>query len=515
VTHTLLRGGVVFDGVSPRGRRTDVRLYGGVVAELGPELAMDGARILDVDGTWVLPGFVDAHSHADAAVLTGHEMERRARSGVTTDVVGQDGMGLPFTSIGDGAVVADLVEAVAGPLPGLFSDVADYLRAVDAGAFARTAVLAPHGTIRAAVTGRSLEPAGRGARAHMRALAQLALEQGACGVSTGLSYPPALASDTDEIVDVLTGVPSGTPYVTHVRSYGAGLHQALREACEIAARTGTSLHLSHLHVSGPGRHGGAGEVVHALLAAAPDATWDSYPYLAGCTFLTAVLPAWAQEHAFTDLLRDERLRERAVVDLDRSGPGPTVATGWDGIVLTGLADGPLSAWDRRDVAAVAAESRTSPGEVVVRAGEQAPRSCVLVPQGHLENVLEIASSPRHMVGSDGIFGSGAPHPRLTSSFLRFLAWAADGTAPFDVADAVVRMTSRPAARFGLPVGVLRRGAAADVVVLDPERLSAGPELESEYPDAVRHVLVAGQPTVRDGAWTGARLSGLALRRRWT
>lgn len=517
MTHTLLRGGVVYDGVSPQGHQADVRVQGGTVVETGPRLDTVGAIVIDVTGTWVMPGFVDAHSHADAAVLTGHEMARRATSGVTTEVVGQDGLGLPFTAGQAGDVLQDVLTAVAGPLPERrFADVAAYLGAVDAGSFARVAVLVPHGTVRASVTGRSLRPADTTARARMRATVHAGLGQGACGVSTGLSYPPALAADTNELVDVLGGLPADTPYVTHVRSYGDGLEEALREACEVTARTGTSLHLSHLHVSGPGRQGRAEEFVAAVLSAAPEATWDSYPYLAGCTFLTALLPTWAQEMPVGELLGRPDLRTRAVQDLDALGPGPTFATGWEGIILTGLTNGPLADWDRQDAHAVAVGAGTSPGEVILRVAEAtAGRSCVLVMQGHLDNVVRIAGSDRHMVGSDGIFGCGAPHPRLTSSFLRLLAWAVDGTVPFGVGEAVVRMTSRTARRFGLPVGVLRPGAPGDVLVIDPTRLAPGSELTDNLPNAVVHVLTAGELTVRDETWVGARLPGLALRRRWT
>src|SRR5690625_3012652 len=105
------------------------------------------------------------------------------------------------------------------------------------------------------------------------------------------------------------------------------------------------------------------------------------------------------------------MRQQVIEDLNMRGPGPTVATGWHGIVLTGLTSGALSGWERKDVAAVVKSTKLSPGEVIVRAIDAtAGQSCVLVPQGHLDNVVTVASFSQHMVGSDGIFGSGAPHP---------------------------------------------------------------------------------------------------------
>jgi len=127
-------------------------------------------------------------------------------------------------------------------------------------------------------------------------------------------------------------------------------------------------------------------------------------------------------------------------------------------------------------------------------------------------VRRIAREPGHVVGSDGILGSGVPHPRAAGAFLRYLRWARDGVVPVEPGAMVRAMTGATAELFGLPVGRLTPGAPADLLVVDPERLADGPDTGFWQPDAVRWSLIAGHPVVRDGRWTGMPLAGLALRR---
>jgi N-acyl-D-amino-acid deacylase len=517
----VLRGGTVFDGVAPAGVAADVRIQDGTIQAVAPGLSRDGAREIDASGAWVTPGFVDAHSHGDLAVLSGLEMELRARAGVTTEVVGQDGLGFAGAPDRAAEVITDLLNPITGERPPTWwSTVAAYLRRVDAGAFARVATLAPHGTIRAAVVGSAPRPATEKELLDMQGLVSAAVADGAVGLSSGLSYPPALWSDTDELVALASAVPAGgCRYVTHLRDYGEGFRPALEEALEIGRRSGQPVHLSHFHVSGPGRAGTAGDHLARLDAAVReglDITMDSYPYTSACTFLTTVLPTGLQGlpgHVLAETLADPDRSVAVASELDVRGPGATVSVGWDAVLLAGLASTELRRWDGRAVSSIAAAEGTTSGAVVVEAVRRlAGNACILVPQGHMDNVRTIASGRRQVVGSDGIPGSGVPHPRASGTFLRFLRWARDGVIPVPVAEMVARMTGRTARLFGLPVGVLAPGRPADVLVLDPAALSDGPDLGRYTPRAVRWSFVAGHGVVDDGRWMAPRLQGLALRR---
>jgi N-acyl-D-amino-acid deacylase len=517
VTGYLLRGGTVFDGVSPRRSPGDLRIVDGRIAELGPDLPADGSTTIDVGGLWVMHGFLDAHSHADAAVLTGEGMEARALAGVTTEIVGQDGLGLSFASGESHRIMADTLGPIAGPLPDReFPDTASYLEFADRGAFARVATLVPHGTVRAMVMGRQLRDASEEERAAMRRLLQTGMEQGALGLSTGLSYAPALAAGTAELIDVTGQLPKGTPYVTHLRDYGPGLEESVEEALQICGRSGLSLHLSHFHISGPGRAGMAGAFVERLQHSGQEVTWDTYPYTVGCTFIGALLPRSVQSLNAPDLLAHTSDAARAAdlaAELDAAGPGPTFAAGWDAIFVAGLQGTPLERWDYWSIARIAEEAAVSCGRAVLQVFVQAQsRACVLVDQGHPDNIRTLASTGNHLVGSDGILGSGIPHPRATNSFYRFLDWANRGVLDVTVEQMVARMTSRTAARFGLTAGRLQPGMPADVLVIQPEKLDEGPPMGPYSPSALMHSFIGGVPIVNDGSWQGSKLPGLAARK---
>ncbi|MEV8136750.1 amidohydrolase family protein [Microbacterium aurantiacum] len=492
-----------------------MRIVDGTIAEVADALDADGCRVVDAGGLWVMPGFVDAHSHADAAALTGEGMQERALAGVTTEIVGQDGLGLPFSAGAAWPVMADTLPPIAGRLPGSagYRDVAEYLAAVDRGAYARVATHVPHGTVRAAVLGSDLRAAAPDEMDAMRELLVRGVAQGAVGVSTGLSYAPALAADTSELIDVLRGLPTGTPYVTHLRDYAAGFAEAVDEAVSVCRSTGLSLHLSHFHVSGPGRAGTAGAYLPGLSDA--EATWDTYPYTSGCTFLRSILPARAATLTAQELeasLSTAGFGAALAAEIDAAGPGPTVAGGWESIHLVGLGDSDAARWESRTVADIAADTGSGAGAIVVRALEATRgAACLIVDHGHLENVRALTGAEGHLVGSDGIMGSGQPHPRVTNAFFRFLAWARADAVPVSIEEMVARMTARTAARFRLPLGAIGMGLPADVLVMDPDAVEPGPEFGHRTPSAVVHSFIAGAPVVVDGRWRGDARRGLAVR----
>jgi N-acyl-D-amino-acid deacylase len=516
----VVTGGLLFDGSGGPPVRADVHVRDGRVVEAGA--APPDAGRIDAGGAWVLPGFVDAHSHADLAVLSGEAMEVRARAGVTTEIVGQDGLGYaPVTG-----AAAGLMAGVLAPLTGVRSGapawpgVAGYLDACDAGAYARVAALVPHGAVRAAVTGMADRPATGPERDRIAELVAEGMRDGAVGLSSGLSYPPARWAETGELVAAARpAAATGGRYVTHLRGYGDGFAEAIEEALRIGREAGVAVHFSHFHVSGPGRDGRAAAYLAPLRRARSQGqriSHDSYPYTVSCTFLAAVLPGWLQAQPPEELLvslRRPATAARAARELDAAGPGSTFAVGWDGVLLAGLAGTADADLDGCPVPEAAARRHATVGTLVVGLAERTElMACVLVRQGHDSNVRAVAAEPGHVVGSDGILGSGVPHPRAAGAFLRYLRWARDGVVDVEPTAMVRSMTAATAELFDLPVGRLVPGAPADLLVADPDRLADGPDTGRWLPDAIRWSLIAGHPVVRDGAWTGDRIPGLALRR---
>jgi len=514
VTKILLRGGTVFDGVTSQRRKVSVLVGNGFIEKVGVNISTSEANhVLDIDGAWLTPGFIDPHSHADASLLSGANMDLRAFSGVTTEIVGQDGLGLSHSKGRGAEQMIEILTPIAGDMQHLlFSDVADYLGALDSGAFARAGTLSPHGTIRSEVIGRELNAASERQLGEMADAFARDMSAGALGLSTGLSYPPAIASDTDELVGMLTAVGPSTLYVTHLRSYGKEFGQSVDEALEIAERSRCRLHLSHFHVSGPGRRGQARTFLDILEKLPSLPTLDSYPYLHACTFLTSLLPPRFQSFSHNELRGIITQNIAAIAtEVKAAGPEGTIAVGWAPLIFAGLA-GSHKGWNGRSVEEICLESGLSPEKVILLAVSSEDYSpMVLVPQGIQENIVDVALSNLQVVGSDGIFGAGAPHPRISGSFFRFLKLVKDEVIPISLESAVAKMTSKTAKIFNLQLGAIAEGYPADLLVIDPEKISKGSDVLTTQPEALIHVLINGQFTLRDSRWLGIKLDNLALR----
>lgn len=514
MTRVLVRGGTILDGASPQGRQAELLVENGLIVEVASQIPRrEATSTVDVDGMWVMPGFIDPHSHADAAVLTGEQMNLRALSGVTTEIVGQDGLGLAHAQGNAADQMLEILTPIAGCVDGLLaSDVRDYLARVDEGAFARVATLSPHGTIRSAVVGRALRAVTDQELREMTQLFVQDLKDGAVGLSTGLSYPPAFASNASELTALLSAPDRKTIHVTHLRSYGSQFDDAIDEVLDVAQASGSHLHMSHFHVSGTGREGRAQEYLTLIHDALPSTTFDSYPYVHACTFLSALLPPELNELPWAALTARINQNFHAIRDqIDRSGPEQTISTGWASLVLAGMSQAHAD-WNGRAIAETASAHSVSPGHIVLQALLTEDKSpMVLVPQGHSDNIVTIANSVNQVVGSDGIFGSGAPHPRISSSFFRFLHMASSGALSLSPGQAVAKMTSRTADIFGLPLGRLLPGYPADLLVVDPDFLEPGPDVTVEAPRALIHSMIAGSWVVRDGSWRGDHFPGMAVR----
>jgi N-acyl-D-amino-acid deacylase len=514
LTTRLLRGGVVFDGTSPEPAQLDVLITNDSIVEVGRNIPTHSASVIeDIEGLWLVPGFIDPHSHADAAVLTGETMGLRMKSGVTSEIVGQDGYGLAHMNEQSKEALKKLVSPLAGDIQNLdFADAKGYLEAVDAGAFSRVGMLSPHGAIRSSVLGLEPRSANSLEIAKMAEAFQADIEHGALGLSTALSYTPMTYSSQSELSSILLAAQKNRRLITHLRDYGRDFGSAIQEVIAVAQRSQSHLHFSHFHVSGDNREGMAQEYLDLLDDFEGTISMDSYPYVTSCTSLTAILPDYVKSLSFKELITHlHEQRASFARDLEKLGPQGTIAIGWSKLILKGLTKRHKD-WNSRTISEIAKSNSLSEAEVVIESivnEEQSPM--ILVPQGHESNVKVCASSDLQVVGSDGIFGSGAPHPRISESFTRFLALANSGEIEMSVSDAVKKMTSRTAQIFGLKLGEIKPGFPADIVIINPQELEIGSDFHFGESNPIRETLISGVRVVSDGSWTGKKIEGLSIR----
>jgi len=520
----------VVDGTGAPWFEGGVEIEDGTIAAVtrGSGADRDADRTIDADGSVVCPGFIDTHSHSDLELFSDPTLAPKIRQGVTTEILGQDGFSMaPLAEDSDADAWGRHLSGLAGEFDGEWTwrSTGEYLDAIEAAGVApNVATLVGHGTVRYAVLGMADRAPDDDELAAMGDYVTAALEVGAVGLSTGLVYSPQINADTEEVRRLGARLaPSGRPFVAHIRNERRHIWRALDEFVDVGAEEGIPLHVSHFKLAGEPLHGQADRALAALETARDrgiDVTADQYPYRAGCTMLSNLLPPWVHADgpdATLDRLRDEETRERIRRDIeewridDWENRGPY--TGWDNIVVTNLDRAENADIEGRSVAAVADERDTDPVTAVcdILLAEELGASMILH-QLHEDDVREILRSERVAVGTDGLFG-GRPHPRVYGTYPRILGRYVREENLLSLEAAVRKMTALPARIYGLDrKGLVREGMDADLAVFDPATVADRATYDDPRrpPAGISHVLVDGVPVVVDGAATG-ETPGTAIR----
>lgn len=545
---TVVHGVRLPDASSTTGLTEPVDLHLGrrVIAVSPAGRRPTGVDVLDGDGRVALPGLVDAHVHGEAAVLDPEVQHAMLRQGVTSIVVGQDGVSFAPSHVtgaeslrsagatlshatGSGAgtdrirarhpsssssssASADLdattwagryFSAINGEHPTFRGGgVADLLATYDGTTPVNVAYLVPHGTLRYALLGDSDRPATAAERDLLVAALVDGLDAGAVGMSTGLEYVPAAYADREELVAlarVLAG--RGLPHVSHMRGYEDRACAAMAELVSIAAETGVATHVSHYH--GPATEL-AGYVDDAL-ASGLDVSFDSYPYLRGASILSMVaLPTWLP------IADPERtvaaLRDPAVLARLRTEHLPGLVDLWPRVTMASVPGEHVWA-EGLSLVEVARRLGLSPAdtavELLVSTGLRA--GCVFAqpPTNSAASVLALSTHPAQMGGSDAIYAGGRPHPRGWGAFARMLAQVRSGDWTWS--EAQHHLSTAAARRFGLAGrGSLEVGSVADVALVDPGTVRdlATYDEPRQLATGVTDVVVAGRRVLADGELTG-------------
>jgi N-acyl-D-amino-acid deacylase len=494
----LIANGRIVDGSGAPWSVGDVGIRGDRIAAVGHLRGLTAKVILDAAGLVVAPGFVDPHVHARERLFDLPTAEGYLLQGLTTVVDGNDGSSpLPLAPFFDKATAA-------GFSPNLASFVGQ-------------------GTVREAVMGSANRKATPAEIAKMQALVAQAMADGALGLSTGLAYVPGAYTPTDEIVALATTAREhGGIYISHMRDEGGGVLDSVRETIAIGERAKIPVQISHHKVGGRKQFGlslQSLELIAAARARGVDVTFDQYPYTASQTGLTLIFPRWA--------LADDKLNER----LANAGTRKEIRTGMLAFIDERFGDDPsriqlvrcghdpsLSGKTIADLLKAAGQPLTQVATADVVIDLQLKGGCSAIFHAYDEpDVERFLQSPFGMIGSDGSLtrlGDGAPHPRAFGTFPRVLGHYVRERKILALEEAVRKMTSFPAARLGLQDrGLLKAGLAADVTVFDAATIADRSTFTDphHYSVGVRHVVVNGRLTVKDGAHLGTR-AGRVLHR---
>jgi len=523
MTHDLLfKNARVVDGTGAPWFRADVAVADGRIARVGHRIDDgDARRVIEVGNMVLAPGFMDMHPHSDAMLLAEPRHEPKVFQGVTFELLGQDGLSYA-------PVTPEIREQVRRHLAGLNGDdaragwdwtsVASYLDRFDGKVAVNVGHLVPHNVVRIGAIGWEARTATPAELDRMRGIVAEGMQDGAFGVSTGLTYPPNVWSDTDEMVAMCeVAARYGGIYVTHMRGQGDGLLDPIRESIEICQRAGLPLHISHLKGARLGSAAnvrGVIELLEGARASGLDVTFDCYQYDAGSSMLHSSLPDWMHEGGPDR--EYERLRSpeaRAKVRDEWAARMPK----WERLTVGSIRTAGNRWMEGRTLGALIGGSGKDATDFVcdLLLEEDLAVSHVSAAGNGEDDLIALLVHPYSMIGSDGLLLGSSVHPRTYGTFPRVLQRYVRERRLLTLEAAVRKFSSFPAARLGIPDrGLIKEGVRADLVVFAPDTVTEHATFERpcQLATGFSHVAVNGTLVIDEGHHTGAT-PGMAVRNR--
>lgn len=513
----LIRGGVVYDGGGGPPVEGDIAIVGDSIAAVGRLDGWRGRDELDADGLAVAPGFVNMLSWATESLLEDGRAQSDVRQGVTLEVMGEGYSMGPLTERMKEELEA---QSLLGH-PVEWTTLGEYLEHLERrGVSPNVASFVGSATVREHVIGADDRAPTEAELAEMQRLVADAMREGAVGLAAALIYAPAFYAQTEELIALAR--PAGM-YITHLRSEGDGLLEALDEFLTIVRTAGVRGELYHLKVAGRKNWHKLGTLIERVEGeqrGGLDVTADMYTYTAGATGLDGAMPPWVQAggfEAWRSRLRDPETRARVIAEMQQ----PTDAwenmfelAGPENIKLLAFKNEQLRPLTGKTLAQVAAARGTSPAEtaldLVVEDGTRVGAAYFTMSEENLRRELALPwvsfCSDSDAPSAEGRFLQWSNHPRAYGSFARLLGKYVRDEQVVPLEEAVRRLTSLPARNLRLPRrGLLEPGYFADVVVFDPDRIEDHATYDDphQYATGVGHVAVNGTLVLRDGEHTGA------------
>jgi len=525
----VIKNGRIVDGAGNKGYQADIGIRAGQIVSIKENIDGDLTnQIIQADSLVVAPGFIDAHSHDDFFPLIDPACEEKILQGVTTTVIGNCGFSPAPMAETYAAELRDSLRTISDLKtdPSKLKSFDSFLKSLAAANPGINIVpLLGHGTLRISVMGVSKRPATGSEMKQMKNRISEAMEAGAYGLSTGLSYVPGEYATTEEIVELAKVVAGyGGIYTSHIRSERDGVVEAVKEAVTVGESAKIPVQISHLKVAGANNWGRSKEIIDIIENAinrGVELTCDVYPYNASNTSLTSLLPPdlFADGYqAFSKRLKEIAFRTEIIQEIEQEDgkqwENKIKGTGFDNIIINGSTN--FQDYNGCSISSIANREEKNPYDVIFDIiMEEGNKVGVILFAMSEQDICRIMQTPFTMIGSDGgpKVGQTFFHPRFTGTFPRVLGKYVREEKILNIEEAICKMTSLPAKTFRLRAkGLIRGGFDADLVIFDPLKIKDRSTFKhpSLKPEGIEYVIVNGKVAVKHGELTGC-LEGKVLR----
>jgi N-acyl-D-amino-acid deacylase len=518
----LIRNGQVFDGSGTPAASTSIAIRGDRIVGLGAFTNARSRETIDAGGLAVAPGFINMLSWADEPLLIDGRSQSDIRQGVTLEVFGEGWSMGPLNERMRAEQLAgqgDLKFAID------WTTLGEYLDGLERkGISPNVASFVGATTLRIHEIGYEDREPTADELARMKDLVRQAMREGALGVGSSLIYAPAFYAKTPELVELARAAGEfGGMYISHMRSEGGRLLEAIDELIQIAREANVPAEIYHFKAAGKpnwGKTDAAIAKVEAARRAGLRITADIYTYPAGATGLNATMPPWVQEGGYDQWvarLKDPAIRARVKREMTTDTTeweNFFVGAGPDGILLNGFKSEALKPLTGKRLSEVAAMRGTSPEDtaidLVIEDGSRVEAVFFLMSEDNLRKKLRLPwvsfASDSGSLAPEGVFLRSNPHARAYGNFARWLGRYVRDEKLVPLEEAIRRLTSLPADNLGIKErGRLTEGAFADIVIFDPASVQDHATFEKphQYATGVKHVFVNGIQVLKDGEHTGA------------
>ena len=523
----IIKNGMIIDGSGAQAFKKDIGIIGNKITAIDDLKNSTADIVIDGESLVVSPGFIDIHTHTDIELIVNSKAESKIHQGVTTEVSGNCGYSpFPLNDVDFRELDTNTFEEYGIHINWRNTD--GFLRKLeDQKISINYATFTGHGNLRSYVIGKNDVQATPEQLKEMQDILERSIADGSFGLSTGLEYAPGSYSSTTELIELNKVVAkNGGIYATHIRSEDDNVEEAIQEALRICKQAEVSIQISHLKACNHANWNKVDhllEMIHTAADSGMPVKADRYPYIAYSTGLTMFLPLWSRQGSTEEIL--SRLQDKALAQKIENyveDKGQRIG-GWDRVVISSCFSEKNKIWEGKSVHDCATELNITPFEFIRNILLEEKNRVQMVGFGMDENNLKkVLSSSLVMIGSDGTavapygkLAKGKPHPRYYGTFPRVLGKYSRDDKIFDLATAVKKMTSMPAAKLGLQKrGLIAEDYFADIVLFNPETVIDNASFVNphQFPSGIEYVIVNGKITVKNGKHTGAQ-AGTVLRHR--